>query len=142
RMGEDVKNDSLEVPSGVQGIVIDTQKFKRKSHLSEEARTAVKEEANLAKIEFDERLNTELEDTFKEIEKLVGGFPKIRDMGDGKKAEKLSIEEAKRLVSTNLKQLKDYVRATRLELPSKNDIPKKYAEMIRKRVDRIEEIDA
>src|SRR5205085_3304407 len=62
--------------------------------------------------------------------------------GDGKKAEKLSIEEAKRLVSTNLKQLKDYVRATRLELPSKNDIPKKYAEMIRKRVDRIEEIDA
>src|SRR5207253_3496765 len=66
RMGEDVKNDSLEVPSGVQGIVIDTQKFKRKSHLSEEARTAVKEEANLAKIEFDERLNTELEDTLKE----------------------------------------------------------------------------
>ena len=27
RAGEDVKNDSLEVPSGVEGIVIDTQKF-------------------------------------------------------------------------------------------------------------------
>ena len=25
RAGEDVKNDSLEVPSGVEGIVIDTQ---------------------------------------------------------------------------------------------------------------------
>ena len=27
RAGEDVKNDSLEVPSGVEGIVIDTEKF-------------------------------------------------------------------------------------------------------------------
>ena len=30
RAGEDVKNDSLEVPSGVEGIVIDTQKFRRR----------------------------------------------------------------------------------------------------------------
>ena len=30
RAGEDVKNDSLEVPSGVEGIVIDTQKFSRR----------------------------------------------------------------------------------------------------------------
>jgi DNA-directed RNA polymerase subunit beta len=38
RAGEDVKNDSLEVPSGVEGIVIDTEKFSRKAHLSEEER--------------------------------------------------------------------------------------------------------
>ena len=29
RAGEDVKNDSLEVPSGIEGIVIDTIKFSR-----------------------------------------------------------------------------------------------------------------
>ena len=34
RAGEDVKNDSLEVPSGVEGIVIDTQKFSRRMSLS------------------------------------------------------------------------------------------------------------
>ncbi|HVC99195.1 MAG TPA: DNA-directed RNA polymerase subunit beta, partial [Pirellulales bacterium] len=38
RAGEDVKNDSLEVPSGVEGIVIDTQKFSRRLSLSEEER--------------------------------------------------------------------------------------------------------
>ncbi|QDT70634.1 DNA-directed RNA polymerase subunit beta [Planctomycetes bacterium MalM25] len=38
RAGEDVKNDSLEVPSGVEGIVIDTQKFSRRMSLSEEER--------------------------------------------------------------------------------------------------------
>jgi DNA-directed RNA polymerase subunit beta len=35
RAGEDVKNDSLEVPSGVEGIVIDTQKFSRRMSLTE-----------------------------------------------------------------------------------------------------------
>ena len=38
RAGEDVKNDSLEAPSGVEGIVIDTQKFSRRMSLSEEER--------------------------------------------------------------------------------------------------------
>ncbi len=38
RAGEDVKNDSLEVPSGVEGIVIDTQKFSRRMSLTEDER--------------------------------------------------------------------------------------------------------
>ena len=38
RAGEDVKNDSLEVPSGVEGIVIATHKFSRRMSLSEEER--------------------------------------------------------------------------------------------------------
>ncbi len=139
RMGEDVKNDSLEVPSGVQGIVIETQKFKRKSHLTDEARASNKEEVQAAKEEFDARIAGELEATFKDIEKLVGSLPKARE-GDPKKGEKLSLEEAKGLQTAKL--LKDYLRATRLDLPSKNDIPRRFADMIRKRIDRIEEIDA
>ncbi len=38
RAGEDVKNDSLEVPSGIEGIVIDTQRFSRRMSLSEDER--------------------------------------------------------------------------------------------------------
>jgi DNA-directed RNA polymerase subunit beta len=55
RAGEDVKNDSLEVPSGVEGIVIDTQRFSRRSSMSDEEKKAfdknqkqVEEEANKA----------------------------------------------------------------------------------------------
>ncbi len=40
RAGEDVKNDSLEVPSGVEGIVIDTQRFSRRASMTEEERKA------------------------------------------------------------------------------------------------------
>src|SRR5260370_1529046 len=36
RAGEDVKNDSLDVPSGVEGIVIDTQRFSRRASMTEE----------------------------------------------------------------------------------------------------------
>ncbi|MFL5329910.1 MAG: DNA-directed RNA polymerase subunit beta [Gemmataceae bacterium] len=38
RAGEDVKNDSLEVPSGVEGVVIETQRFSRKASLTEDER--------------------------------------------------------------------------------------------------------
>ena len=44
RAGEDVKNDSLEVPSGVEGIVINTQRFSRRMSLSEEERKAFEKE--------------------------------------------------------------------------------------------------
>ena len=36
RAGEDVKNDSLEVPSGVEGIVIATQRFSRRASMTED----------------------------------------------------------------------------------------------------------
>ena len=35
RAGEDVKNESLEVPSGVEGIVTHTERFSRKVSLTE-----------------------------------------------------------------------------------------------------------
>ncbi|MFM7151564.1 MAG: DNA-directed RNA polymerase subunit beta, partial [Gemmataceae bacterium] len=44
RAGEDVKNDSLEVPSGVEGIVIDAQRFSRRASMSEEERKAFDKE--------------------------------------------------------------------------------------------------
>jgi DNA-directed RNA polymerase subunit beta len=44
RAGEDVKNDSLDVPSGVEGIVIDTQRFSRRASMSEDEKKAFDKE--------------------------------------------------------------------------------------------------
>ncbi len=44
RAGEDVKNDSLEVPAGVEGIVIGARKFSRRLHMNEEQKKALKKE--------------------------------------------------------------------------------------------------
>lgn len=51
RAGEDVKNDSLEVPSGIEGIVIDTQKFSRRMSLSEDERKIFEKSLKEAEVE-------------------------------------------------------------------------------------------
>ena len=72
RAGEDVKNDSLDVPSGVEGIVIDTQKFSRRMSLSEEERKTF--EKTLKEIES--RGNARIAETFtqmlEEISEIIG----------------------------------------------------------------------
>ena len=41
RAGEDVKNDSLELPAGEEGIVVETRRFSRRTHMSDEQRKAL-----------------------------------------------------------------------------------------------------
>jgi DNA-directed RNA polymerase subunit beta len=53
RAGEDVKNESLEVPSGVSGIVIHTEKFCRRMSLSEIERKKFEEELKRVEREAD-----------------------------------------------------------------------------------------
>jgi DNA-directed RNA polymerase subunit beta len=44
RAGEDVKNDSLEVPAGTEGIVIGARRFSRRMHLTDEQKKLLKKE--------------------------------------------------------------------------------------------------
>ncbi|MFZ2873271.1 MAG: DNA-directed RNA polymerase subunit beta [Phycisphaerales bacterium] len=44
RAGEDVKNDSLEVPAGVEGVVIGARKFSRRLHMNEEQKKQLKKD--------------------------------------------------------------------------------------------------
>ena len=46
RAGEDVRNESFEVPSGAEGIVMGTQRFSRKAYLPEEERQRINQEIN------------------------------------------------------------------------------------------------
>jgi DNA-directed RNA polymerase subunit beta len=45
RAGEDVKNDSLEVPSGIEGIVTESKRFCRKSSMTDEERKKLDKES-------------------------------------------------------------------------------------------------
>jgi DNA-directed RNA polymerase subunit beta len=72
RAGEDVKNDSLEVPSGVEGIVIDTQKFSRRMSLSEDERKDFERALKLAEKEGNEAIALSFTELVKEIEAVLG----------------------------------------------------------------------
>jgi DNA-directed RNA polymerase subunit beta len=44
RAGEDVKNDSLELPAGEEGVVVHTKRFSRRVHMSDEQKKRLKKE--------------------------------------------------------------------------------------------------
>jgi DNA-directed RNA polymerase subunit beta len=55
RAGEDVKNDSLEVPAGVEGVVIGARKFSRRLHMSEEQKKQLKKDISTYEAEMDQK---------------------------------------------------------------------------------------
>ncbi len=77
RAGEDVKNDSLEVSSGVEGIVIDTQRFSRRMSLSEDERKEFEKELKKIETEGSREISTSFTTLIEEMEKAIGG--KITD---------------------------------------------------------------
>ena len=56
RAGEDVKNDSLTVPSGTEGIVIQAEKYSRVAHLSDVERRRRSREAKKIEKEMNDRI--------------------------------------------------------------------------------------
>jgi DNA-directed RNA polymerase subunit beta len=86
RAGEDVKNDSLEVPSGIEGIVINTQKFSRRMSLSEEERKQFEKELKEVETDGNKRISDVFGEMIGEMEKALNrtitdedGTPLVRD---------------------------------------------------------------
>ncbi|NLF07435.1 MAG: DNA-directed RNA polymerase subunit beta, partial [Pirellulaceae bacterium] len=71
RAGEDVKNDSLEVSSGVEGIVIGTQKFSRRMSLSDEERKAFEAALKEAEAKGNELIAKAFGELVREIEGVL-----------------------------------------------------------------------
>ncbi|MEM7454533.1 MAG: DNA-directed RNA polymerase subunit beta [Planctomycetota bacterium] len=72
RAGEDVKNDSLEVSSGIEGIVIDTQRFSRRMSLSDEERKVFEKDLKAAETDGDERVAAAFTELVEAMEKVLG----------------------------------------------------------------------
>src|SRR5262249_17986513 len=78
RAGEDVKNDSLDVPSGVERIVIETQRFSRRASMSEEEKKSFDKEQK----EVEARTTKAIADQFRAlIMELAGALekPSLKD---------------------------------------------------------------
>jgi len=134
RAGEDVKNDSLEVPSGVEGIVIDTQKFTRMVNLTEEER-----QANLAEIK---RAEKKFHTSFRDC--MISMLEKLNDVLEKKFADDLtgkSIKIDEMTGTQELKRFKDIVRSSDL-FGAKGKARKDALAIIKDYCDRIEDAEA
>ena len=102
RAGEDVKNDSLEVPSGVEGIVTATEKFSRQMSLSEEERREfqkqVKEAESQGNLRIAEAFGALVSDIEKVLQKPLAaadGSPLVRNQDHkvvAERAQSFSLE--------------------------------------------------
>ncbi len=67
RAGEDVKNDSLEVPAGTEGIVIGARRFSRRIHMTEEQKKELKKEMS----DYEARMNLKAITLFRQMMRLI-----------------------------------------------------------------------
>ncbi|MDA1178926.1 MAG: DNA-directed RNA polymerase subunit beta [Planctomycetota bacterium] len=95
RAGEDVKNDSLGVPSGIEGIVIDTQKFSRRMSLTEDERRAFERELKEVETEGNKRIAEKFGELISQLEVRMkqsltdsDGTPLFRDQDSKYVAER------------------------------------------------------
>ncbi|MCA9190914.1 MAG: DNA-directed RNA polymerase subunit beta [Planctomycetales bacterium] len=72
RAGEDVKNDSLEVPSGIEGIVIDTQKFSRRMSLTDDERKIFDRDLKECESAGNAEISAAFTTFVEEVEKVIG----------------------------------------------------------------------
>jgi DNA-directed RNA polymerase subunit beta len=82
----DVKDTSLRVPPGVEGIVIDAKVFSRKG-IDKDERTRMIEEGEIARLMKDQRDELEIikQSTARRLARLLGGKPSERAVKDGRK---------------------------------------------------------
>ena len=71
RSGEDVKNDSLEVPSGIEGIVIDTKRFSRRAKMSDDEKKQIDKQKRELENDYGKKIADQFRTFAGELEKIL-----------------------------------------------------------------------
>jgi len=136
RAGEDVKNDSLEVPSGVDGIVIDAHKFSRKAHLSEDRKAADRKELKREREEFTERIASEFRRLAGLMEQAAEG-----PVTDGESGIKLTADRLKELTPAEIADIEEHFDPENIKISSRSKkVRQAVEEVYAENIERIEEL--
>ncbi|MBP3956581.1 DNA-directed RNA polymerase subunit beta [Gemmata sp. G18] len=99
RAGEDVKNDSLEVQSGTEGIVIAAHRFSRRAHMTEDEKKQIDKERKDIETQFNKKIAEQFREFVKALEEVLDK-KELKDPNTGKqlasdKDDKVVAEQAK-----------------------------------------------
>jgi DNA-directed RNA polymerase subunit beta len=106
RAGEDVKNDSLEVPSGVEGIVIATHRFSRKASMTDEEKKDLAKREKEINAEYSEKIAEQFREFIEALSEVLDK-KELKDPNTGKvlgsdKDDKVVAEQARAFRLENL----------------------------------------
>ncbi len=102
RAGEDVKNDSLEVPSGVEGVVIQTQRFSRRASMTEDERKDLAKEERRIDTEYAEKIAAQ----FREFIEALGEVLDKKDLKDPNTGKPLGADKDDKVVADQARAFK------------------------------------
>ena len=103
RAGEDVKNDILEVPSGVEGIVIDTQRFSRRAQHDRGREEGVRQGG---KGDREDRLDKKIAEQFREFIKELDEVLDKKELKDPNTGKPLASDKDDKAVAEQAKTFK------------------------------------
>ncbi len=72
RAGEDVKNDSLEVPAGTEGVVIAAKRFSRRMHMTDDQKKRLKKEMKAYEKDMDRKAISLFKQMIDQINEVTG----------------------------------------------------------------------
>ncbi|MBN9118003.1 MAG: DNA-directed RNA polymerase subunit beta [Planctomycetes bacterium] len=106
RAGEDVKNDSLEVQSGTEGIVIAAHRFSRRAHMTEDEKKQIDKDRKEIESTYNRRIAEQFREFVKALEEVLDK-KELKDPNTGKqlasdKDDKTVAEQAKAFKLDNL----------------------------------------
>jgi len=141
KAGEDMKNDSLVVPSGVDGTVIDTKKFSRKVQFNDDERAENEKKKKRAQEEFEERFHHMVRSLYDALTEAVGGPLKTPKVGKEAGKEIAFPKGADRTVE-KLNELHQQLHLNNLDVPPSakervTNLLKKYNDEIQEAHDEI-----
>ncbi len=102
RAGEDVKNDSLEVPSGVEGVVIAAHRYSRKASMTDDERKEIGKREKDINTTYSEKIAEQFREFIEAISEVVDK-KELKDPNTGKQ---LGSEKDDAIVSTQAKGFK------------------------------------
>ncbi|MFO0828558.1 MAG: DNA-directed RNA polymerase subunit beta [Phycisphaerales bacterium] len=102
RAGEDVKNDSLEVPAGTEGIVIGAKRFSRRMHLTEDQKKALKKEMSDFEKEMDDKRIRLFKQMVQKINEILG-----TEMVDPSTRQKVGVSDIPEVILEQVENFSD-----------------------------------
>jgi DNA-directed RNA polymerase subunit beta len=102
RAGEDVKNDSLEVPSGIEGIVIGTHRFSRKASMTDDEKKEIAKREKEINAEYSEKIAEQ----FREFVEALGEVLDKKELKDPNTGKPLAADKDDRAVAEQAKGFK------------------------------------
>ena len=109
RAGEDVKNDSLEVPAGTEGVVINAKRFSRRMHLSDEQKKVLRKDMRKYELSMDDRAAALFRQLIDQINELTGS-----QMVDPSTRQKVGASEISEVVIEQIESFSmDWVKGSK-----------------------------